>query len=111
MTTTPDPFDSLEASLVALTHALVSGDPDRVLAAESEILSATSRLAAMRPLPGEFDAAYVRRRARAIQEAILRCRALGLSADALRRVLVPGLAYTGTGRPGDAGFATVNSRV
>jgi DNA-binding transcriptional regulator YdaS (Cro superfamily) len=111
MTTKPDPFDALESALDGLIDALVSGQPDRVLAAESAIQSATLALAELRQSPGAIDPRELRLRARAIQQAILKCRALGLSAEALRRALIPGEAYAGNGRPREAGRATLESRV
>lgn len=98
MTTRPDPFTALEAALDTLIDALVSGRPELVLAAEAGVQSATHALAELRSNPGAIDARELRLRARAIQEAIFRCRALGVSADALRRVMIPGLSYSDTGQ-------------
>jgi hypothetical protein len=110
MTTRPDPFDALESALQGLVDALVSGQADRVLASEAAIQSATMALAELRQSPAAIDPRELRLRARAIQEAILKCRALGLSAEALRRVLIPSASYTGTGRPCEARLATLASR-
>ena len=97
MTPTADEFTAAETALRGLVNALLTGRADEVLAAEAPLQAATADLAALRASGRVLDAARVRQAARAIRIAVLECQALGHSADALRRILIPDAAYPGAG--------------
>ena len=97
MTPTADEFTAAELALRGLVRALLTGRADEVLAAEGPLQTATADLAALCASGRVADPARVRKSARAIRIAVLECQALGYSAEALRRILIPDAAYPGAG--------------
>ncbi|HVQ40790.1 MAG TPA: hypothetical protein VMS54_01220 [Vicinamibacterales bacterium] len=97
MTPTADEFTAAENALRGLVHALLTGRADEVLAAEGPLQAATAELTALRASGRGLDPARVQQAARAIRIAVLECQALGYSAEALRRILIPDAAYPGAG--------------
>ena len=95
MTPTTDEFTAVETALRGLIHALSTGRADEVLAAEAPLQAATAGLTALRASGRVADAARTRQATRAIRVAVLECQALGYSAEALRRVLIPDAVYPG----------------
>jgi hypothetical protein len=100
MTPTADEFTAVETALRGLVTALTTGRDEDVLAAEAPLQAATAGLSALRASGRVLDAARVRQAARAIRVAVLECQALGLSAEALRRILIPDAAYSVPGLRG-----------
>jgi hypothetical protein len=98
MTPTADEFTAAETALRGLVNALLTGRADEVLAAEGPLQAATADLTALRASGRVLDAARVRQAARAIRIVVLECQALGYSAEALRRILIPDAAYPGAGQ-------------
>jgi hypothetical protein len=97
MTPTADEFTAAETALRGLVNALLTGRADKVLAAEGPLQAAMADLNALRASGRALDAARVRQAARDIRIAVFECQALGLSAEALRRILIPDAAYLGAG--------------
>lgn len=110
MTPTTDEFTAVETALRTLINALLTGRDDEVLAAEGPLQAATADLTALRASGRGLDAAHVRQAARAIRIAVLECQALGDSAEALRRILIPDAAYPGAGRQAPVILRTLDSR-
>jgi hypothetical protein len=110
MTPTTDEFTAVETAVRGLVRALLTGRADEVLAAEGPLQAATEGLTALRASGRVADPARVRQAARAIRIAVLECQALGLSAEALRRILIPDAAYPGSGRQTPVIFRTLDSR-
>ena len=111
MTPTADEFTAAETALRGLVHALSTGRADEVLAAEGPLQAATAGLTALRASGCAVDAARVRQAARAIRIAVLGCQALGYSAEALRRILIPDAAYSGAdARVRGSSIRTLDSR-
>lgn len=93
MTTLAESLTLLTSSLDALSEALASGQPDAVLSAEAPLAAALARVAAAMQESSPVDRARVRALVRDARIALLRCRALGQSAEQLARVLLAEPAY------------------
>ena len=115
MTTQPDSptllpvLALLNEALGRLTSALVTGEPDAVLAAEESLGAAVRQAAARRPKAGE-DLRQLLETIRAIRIAVLTCERLGRTSAALMQAMSSG-PYAANGQLAPAIVpATVVSR-
>ena len=100
MTTLAESLLHLTASLDGLSSELVSGQPDAVLSAEAPLAAALAAVAAAMHESSPADRVSTRALVREARIALLRCRALGRSAEQLARVLLPEPSYaSGAMRP------------
>ncbi len=93
MTTLAESLALLTSSLDALSEALASGQPDAVLSAEAPIAAALASVASAMHESSAVDRARVRALVREARIALLRCRALGQSAEQLAHALLAEPAY------------------
>lgn len=105
--TTAETIHALQAALDHLADALVTGEPDRVLAAEERLATAVGLVAALpRPITG--DRFELRAKIHAAQLALSRCQRLGRASADLERTVRPEPAY---GPPHSRGHHPLSSLV
>jgi hypothetical protein len=96
MTPQPDPLALTTSALEHLRAALVTGQPDAVLAAEESLGVAVRQLSARRPMAGE-DRRQLVDAIRAARVAMSVCERLGRASASLMQVTVASGPYAANG--------------